>query len=103
MTELAKLAREALRQVIDPEAGLNIVDFGLIYDIAASDDEVTVVMTLTSETCPLGPQIMIAVEEAIAALPGNPMPNVLLTFEPEWTPDRISAEGRQKLGGDRFG
>lgn len=98
MTELAKLAREALRRVIDPEAGLNIVDFGLIYDIAASDDEVTVVMTLTTETCPLGPQIMIRVEEAIAALPGNPMPNVLLTFEPKWTPDRISPEGRQKLG-----
>ena len=98
MTDLVDLAREALKQVFDPEAGVNIVDMGLIYDIAAEEGGVRVVMTFTSEGCPAASQLLIAVEEAIANLPGAPMPNVLVTFDPPWTPEMITADGRALLG-----
>src|SRR5689334_1513122 len=60
----------ALRKVKDPELNLNIVDLGLIYDIAVEGGEVQIDMTLTSPGCPAGPQIMGDVERALKALPG---------------------------------
>lgn len=99
MSDLVEDVREALKQVFDPEAGINIVDMGLIYDIAEEEDGgVRVVMTFTSEGCPVASRILIEVEEAIARLPGNPEPNVLITFDPPWTPDMISPDGRALLG-----
>lgn len=98
MTDLVDLAREALKQVYDPEAGVNIVDMGLIYDIAEENGSVQVVMTLTSEGCPAASQILVAVEEAIANLPSSPTPDVRITFDPPWTPEMITADGRALLG-----
>ena len=98
MTDLADLAREALKQVFDPEAGVNIVDLGLVYDIAEEDGGVRVVMTFTSEGCPAASHLLIAVEEAIANLPGSPTPDVRVTFDPPLEPEMITADGRALLG-----
>jgi metal-sulfur cluster biosynthetic enzyme len=98
MADLADLARDALRQVLDPEAGLNIVDLGLIYDVAASDGTLTITMTFTHEGCPVGPMLMEGARQVVAALPGVHEAVVELTFDPPWTPQSISADGRALLG-----
>ena len=98
MADLTDLARDALRQVLDPEAGLNIVDLGLIHDIAVSDGVLTITMTFTHETCPVGPMLMESARQVVAALPGVSEAVVELTFDPPWTPQSISADGRALLG-----
>ena len=99
MADIADLARDALRQVFDPEAGLNIVDLGLIYDIAAEDGAVTITMTFTNEGCPAGPLLMDLARQAVTSVTGVREAVVNLTFEPPWTPDSISPDGRALLGG----
>jgi metal-sulfur cluster biosynthetic enzyme len=65
-----EIVQDALRKVKDPEAGINIVDLGLIYDVAIDQAKVDVKMTLTSPGCPAGPQIMGDTDEAVRALDG---------------------------------
>lgn len=88
----------ALRKVKDPELNLNIVDLGLVYDVAVDDADVQVDMTLTSPGCPAGPQIMSDVERALKALPGVAAVNVNLVWEPFWTPDKIEPRVRAYMG-----
>ena len=90
--------RKALRQVKDPEAGLNIVDLGLIYDVAVEDGTVDVKMTLTSPGCPAGGQILGESEQVVRSLPGVEDVNVELVWEPFWTPERIDPKVRAFLG-----
>lgn len=90
--------RKALRQVKDPEAGLNIVDLGLVYDVAIDDGVVDVKMTLTSPGCPAGGQILGESEQVIRALEGVDDVNVELVWEPFWTPERIDPKVRAFLG-----
>ncbi len=92
--------REALRAVIDPEIGLNIVDLGLVYDvqIAAESGAVAVEMTLTTPGCPLHAVIDSAVREVLGELPGVASVALDLVWSPPWTPEMISAEGRRALG-----
>lgn len=90
--------QQALRKVKDPEAGLNIVDLGLVYDIELADGKVTVKMTLTSPACPAGPQIMSDVDGAVRALDGVKDVRVELVWEPYWTPERIDPKVRAYLG-----
>lgn len=99
MADLADLARDAMRQVLDPEAGLNIVDLGLVYDIAAADGRITITMTFTHEGCPIGPMLVEGARQEVGALPGVRDVVVELTFDPPWTPQSISADGRALLGG----
>ncbi len=89
----------ALRAIPDPEFGVNIVDLGLIYSVEATPDAIHVVMTLTTETCPSGAWIYEGVKNAVMQLPGAKNVQVELVFEPGWTPDMLSAEARQQLGG----
>lgn len=90
---------EALRQVIDPELGINVVDLGLIYGIETSDRHVHVEMTLTTPGCPLHESITSAVEMAVNVLvPGVESVGVDLVWSPPWCADRISAAGREELG-----
>lgn len=98
MSDLADAARDALRRIDDPEAGINIVDLGLIYDVSVVDGRVRVLMTFTTEACPVGPTLAAAAEEALASLPGNPPVDIEITFDPPWTPERITPEGRALLG-----
>ena len=92
---------QALKDVIDPETGIDVVDLGLIYSAAFDEAQRTasVVMTLTSRACPVGEAIREGVERRLSLLPGVAMVEVSLSFDPPWTPDRISPEGREKLQG----
>jgi metal-sulfur cluster biosynthetic enzyme len=88
----------ALRKVKDPELNLNIVDLGLIYDIAVEGSEVQIDMTLTSPGCPAGPQIMTDVERVLKAMPGVTNVAINLVWQPFWTPDRIEPRVRAYMG-----
>jgi metal-sulfur cluster biosynthetic enzyme len=89
----------ALRTIIDPELGINIVDLGLIYDVRIREGEVAIRMTLTTRGCPLHASFVNAVERAIRQLAGVTAAKVEVVWEPRWTPDRISLQGRQALAG----
>ena len=88
----------ALRQVKDPELGLNIVDLGLVYTYQAREGEVDVEMTLTSPACPAGPQILRDAVNALEAIDGVHKANVKLVMSPPWSPDRMTDEARDELG-----
>ena len=90
--------RLALRRVKDPEIGLNIVDLGLVYDIAVDGADVNVDMSLTSPGCPAGPQILHEAEEQLRGLAGVGAVNVNLIWSPPWTPERIEPRVRAYLG-----
>lgn len=89
----------ALRQVIDPELGINVVDLGLIYDVQIQDGDVFVLMTLTTRGCPLHATFVQAVERTIRQLAGVASAQAEVVWEPRWNPDMISPEGRQLLRG----
>jgi metal-sulfur cluster biosynthetic enzyme len=89
---------EALKNVYDPELGLNVVDLGLIYNIEQQDGEISLEMTMTTPGCPLHESMLEGVADALRPLPGVRDVEVRLVWEPLWTPDRISAEGRKALG-----
>ncbi len=90
---------EALRQVIDPELGVNVVDLGLIYGVEIDDARVDVTMTLTTPGCPLHASMTDAVERAIlVGIPGAEAVGVDLVFQPEWTPDRMTQHAKASLG-----
>lgn len=95
--------REALREVIDPELFVNIVDLGLIYDIDIQGREdgsnnVAVEMTMTSPACPAGPQLMSQSKEKVGQLDDVAEVDVKLVMTPPWTPDRMTEEARDQLG-----
>ncbi len=82
--------RDALRVIIDPEIGKNIVDLGLVYDISVERGGVVrVSMTTTTRFCPASDFLREAVEVCVASLPGVTETEVQLTYEPPWTPDRM--------------
>ncbi len=91
-------AREALKQVEDPEIGLNIVDLGLIYDVEVEGSTVNVKMTLTSPGCPVGPQMLNSSKMVLQDLEEVEEANIELVWEPFWSPDRINPEYRAILG-----
>lgn len=96
----AELVR-ALRAVVDPELGVDVVSLGLVYDAARDGDQAHVVMTMTSPACPMGELIVDDARTAIAAtVPGVRFVEVDLVFEPRWTPERMTAEARHQLGFD---
>jgi metal-sulfur cluster biosynthetic enzyme len=91
--------REALREVVDPEAGMNIVDLGLVYDVMLTSDGVRVVMTTTSPACPVGELIADEVEAALrAALPAGVSVDVTLTWSPAWDSSMMSDAARRHFG-----
>ena len=102
-TELSDMTeqevREALKSVEDPEAGMNIVDLGLVYAIMVQPGRVLVEMTMTSPACPVGPYL---VDEAAAAIrmlaaEGTEV-RVDLVWEPPWTPERMSPQAQSRFG-----
>jgi metal-sulfur cluster biosynthetic enzyme len=95
------LARDMLKQVVDPEAALNIVDLGLVYDIRRRGDALEVDMTFTTEACPVGPSLLAEMREVLKDLPGIARVDINVVFDPPWSPERISPDGRALLeGGD---
>ena len=95
-----ELVNEALKEVIDPELGINIVDLGLVYSIEMSDEGyIRIVMTLTTPGCPLHASFKTDIEAALwRSIPGLQGVSVDLVWEPPWTPMMITPEGRAELG-----
>lgn len=94
----ADQARIALRRVKDPELNLNIVDLGLVYDVAVDGTVVRIDMSLTSPGCPSGPEIMGEAEQQLRTIPGVSDVVVNLIWSPPWTPDRIEPRVRAYMG-----
>jgi metal-sulfur cluster biosynthetic enzyme len=95
--------REALKQVIDPELFVNIVDLGLIYDVKIAETEdgksnVDVEMTMTSPACPAGPQLLGQSKQVVGNLENVGAVDVRLVMDPPWTPDRMTEDARDQLG-----
>ncbi|SRR6266540_2932401 len=88
----------ALRRVKDPDLNLNIMDLGLVYDIAVEGTKVKVDMTLTSPACPSGPEIMKDAESQLKTLEGVETVEVNLVWAPFWTPERMEPRVRAYLG-----
>lgn len=97
--ELADEIRRSLRMVIDPELGENVVDLGLIYDVAVADGGVALIqMTTTTRGCPASGYLEEAVREAVRSVPAINRVEVFMTYEPKWSPDRMNDEARRNLG-----
>ncbi len=94
--------REALKQVIDPELFVNIVDLGLVYwrrrRPAGEKENVKIEMTMTSPACPAGPQLIGQSKQVVAGVPGVGDVEVKLVMIPPWTPDRMTEDARDQLG-----
>jgi len=89
---------EALKQVIDPELMVNIVDLGLVYEVEQQDSKAVVEMTLTSPACPVGPQIMQQAKMALEQLDDVDEAEIKLVMTPPWSPDRMTDDARDQLG-----
>ncbi len=91
----------ALRAVLDPELGIDVVSLGLVYETSREGDRARVVMTMTSPACPLGEVLVEDARTAIESMvQGVRHVDVELVFEPPWTPDRMSPEARRQLSGE---
>ena len=92
--------REALREVIDPEVGINVVDMGLVYRVTVgkTDQRVEVEMTLTSPMCPAGPQIVQAVRHTLESIEGVGAVHIEMVWSPPWSPEMMSEDAKDELG-----
>ncbi|WP_354196410.1 metal-sulfur cluster assembly factor [Aquamicrobium terrae] len=96
---LAAKIEDALRLVIDPELGFNIIDLGLVYDVVVEDGgTATIVMTTTTRGCPATNYLKDGAREAAWAVEGIEFVDVKLTYEPPWEPDMMSAAAKDHLG-----
>ena len=89
---------EQLKEIIDPEVGVNIVDMGLIYEVKIEEENVDVEMTLTSPSCPAGPQLVNSSQAVVQQLDGVESVNVHVVWEPRWTPELMSEDAKDELG-----
>ena len=89
---------QALRTIPDPEYGISIVDMGLIYEVECHDGDIVVIMTLTTPNCPSGEWIYEGVKTAVNNLEGAKKVEVEMVFEPAWTPEMLSEDGKRELG-----
>ncbi len=89
---------EALRQVEDPELGMDVVDLGLVYEVAVDGPNVKILYSLTSMGCPAGPLIAGDMERVSREVPGVEDVELELTFDPPWTPDKMSDDAKFILG-----
>jgi metal-sulfur cluster biosynthetic enzyme len=90
--------RDALRFVIDPELGHNIVDLGFVYDISVVDGAVRITMTATTPGCPATLFLKEGVAKSAARVSGVRSVDIVMTFDPPWTPSRIEPVVRASLG-----
>lgn len=90
---------EALRHVYDPELGINIVDLGLVYDVAVSEEgDVHIEYTLTTMGCPIGPLIEQQMQAYLAQVPGVRTVTTEMVLRPPWSPEMMSEEAKAALG-----
>jgi metal-sulfur cluster biosynthetic enzyme len=93
-----ELVYDALYEVYDPELGVNIVDLGLVYDVAVEGGAVDVTMTMTTPGCPMHEAITDGARAAIAGLPGVREARIQVVWSPAWDPSMMSAFARFQLG-----
>lgn len=89
---------DALKEVVDPELFVNIVDLGLVYELSVEESKVKVEMTLTSPACPAGPQIISQAKAALEKFDDVEEAEIQLTMSPPWTPERMTDDARDQLG-----
>jgi metal-sulfur cluster biosynthetic enzyme len=89
---------EALKAVYDPELGINIVDLGLVYDVAITDGTVRVEYALTTMGCPIGPLIEQQMQAVLTQLPGVSEVDAEMVLRPPWSPEMMSEEAKAALG-----
>lgn len=89
---------QALKDIIDPELGVNIVDLGLVYDVDVREDEAFIRMTLTSIGCPIGTKLAEGVRQGALQVAGVKNAHVEVVFDPPWSTDRMSEQARDQLG-----
>jgi metal-sulfur cluster biosynthetic enzyme len=89
---------EALRAVEDPELGMDIVELGLLYDVEVDGPNVKVIHTLTSMGCPVGPMIQENVDQIVRSMPEVEDVEVELTWDPPWSPEKMSDDAKFILG-----
>ena len=93
---------EALGTVLDPEVGINVVDLGLVYDIEVGEQRVRIVMTMTSQACPLNSYFHQAAESAIRKqIPEVAGIDIAMVWQPEWNPVMMSQDARRMMGWSR--
>ena len=91
--------RAVLRNVLDPELGINIVDLGLIYEIKIDENNVAIEMTMTAPACPMGGYLQEQVQSTLTqSLEDVGQVNVEIVWSPRWTPERMSEEAKHQLG-----
>ena len=100
MSEQVDKVYTELKQVYDPEIPVNIVDLGLVYDVQVEGSTCNVTMTLTSQACPEAKTIPDVVKRRCNTVEGIDDVVVQVVWDPPWTPQRISPEGRAILGID---
>jgi metal-sulfur cluster biosynthetic enzyme len=98
MAVTEKDVMDALKTVKDPELNLNLVVLGLVYDVAVEGTRVETRISLTSPMCPVAEEIVNMARDAILGVEGVEEAKVQLTFDPPWTPERISPLIRSSLG-----
>ncbi|MBT9259882.1 MAG: metal-sulfur cluster assembly factor [Clostridiales bacterium] len=98
MGEKEKEIREALRDVIDPELGYNVVDLGLIYGITVEGDRAEILMTMTTPGCPAAHYLEGGVRERALQVPGIREVEVQVVWMPPWTPEMMSDEAKRYFG-----
>ena len=91
---------ESLKTVFDPEIPVNVVDLGLVYGVEIDEGDVSVKMTLTFAGCGMGPYIAQQAEWRLAEIENVEDVNVEVVFDPPWTPDMITEDGKKQLGLD---
>jgi metal-sulfur cluster biosynthetic enzyme len=96
--DLRNRVREALKNVIDPELGINIIDLGLVYGVDISDGAVHVTYTLTSMGCPIGPLIEAEIKQYVEGIDGVEGVEAEMALRPPWGPEMMSEEAKAALG-----
>lgn len=96
--EIERKVLTILSEINDPEIGINLIDLGLIYTIELiNDSEIEILMTYSSKNCPMGEIIQSDIKQAISKEFPDIRTTIKITFEPEWTTDRITENGRKLL------
>jgi metal-sulfur cluster biosynthetic enzyme len=89
---------EALKVVVDPELGISIVDLGLVYDVEIVEEQAKITYSLTSMGCPVGPIIDQQIQQVVSMLPGIDIVETNVTFDPPWSPERMTEDAKLALG-----
>lgn len=89
---------DVLKNVIDPEVGISIVDMGFLHEIRVEGNKIGIKMTLTNPACPMKSMFVHQIESALKAVFSEAEVEVELVFDPPWTPERMSKDAKKELG-----